>query len=211
MNYRLRFVVIFWMVDHVSGRKANYAFHFHNGAACSIKTRRLQQQLFLGSGAADLLPLKTRSTKHPKNIQSQQRYKSSRIFDRPQQHYQTKFLLHAIHEPQSDVTPSHAISNWSPSLLLQSMRIKDRYQLSSIIRASIVVGLSSYYFYKGLYSINSAISFWNAEGDLILKPLSVATWSAELIGYVFNPTIKESLKRRTFLTHFNFHIATQTD
>lgn len=187
MNCRLLCVVIVWIVDHISGRLVIHAFHFHDGA-CSIKARRLkQQQLFQGrrNTAVEPLPLDTHSTNHPKNIRSQQRYKSSISSDRPQQQYHTKFLLRAIHEPQSDITPSHAISSWSPSFLLQSIRIKDRHQISSIIRASIVVGLSSYYFYKGLYSISSAVTFWKAEGDLILKPLSVATWSAELIGYVF--------------------------
>jgi hypothetical protein len=92
--------------------------------------------------------------------------------------------LKAIHEPQSDVSSSKS-PHWSQSLFFQSIRIKDRYQLASIIRATVIIGLSSYYFYKGLYSISSSISFWKAEGDLILKPFSVATWSAELIGYGF--------------------------
>ena len=110
------------------------------------------------------------------------------ITDQWQRHHRKNIRLQAIHEPQSDRTSSKSLSHWSPSSLFQSLRIKDRNQLSSLISASVIIGLSSYYFYKGIYSISSSVSFWKAEGDLILKPLSVATWSAELIGYDISVT-----------------------
>jgi hypothetical protein len=50
--------------------------------------------------------------------------------------------------------------------------------------ATLVAGLALYYLYKGFLSASGATRFWKREGGMMLQPLSIATWSGELIGYV---------------------------
>jgi hypothetical protein len=126
--------------------------------------------------ALKLLPIDHTTTKNQITQSQQPHY-------RPAFHkYRVRQRRQAIHEPHSDT------STWRwPSEIFQSLRTKHQYQILSklkLVKLSIIIGLSSYYFYKGLSSISSSVSFWKSEGDMILAPLSVATWSGELIGYV---------------------------
>ena len=187
MYWQILFVVFIWMVDVISERHFINAFHNNDGASSCLmrRKRQQQQQLSLGrSVALEIFPAKRHSATPTKTrLFVLPLRREIFITDQWQRHHRKNIRLQAIHEPQSDRTSSKSLSHWSPSSLFQSLRIKDRNQLSSLISASVIIGLSSYYFYKGIYSISSSVSFWKAEGDLILKPLSVATWSAELIGY----------------------------
>ena len=173
------FAVIVGIVDIISGRPFIYAFHIPNEGAATgsmrLPCQRKQQLSLSRNPAIPKLPICYPFTTHSTIQQSIKFHRQSQR--RPQK-------FQAIHEPQSDITSSEP-SQWSLSLLFERVRIKDRHQLSSIVSAAVIIGLSSYYFYKGLYSISSSVSFWKAEGDLILNPMSVATWSAELIGYVY--------------------------
>jgi hypothetical protein len=181
------FVVIIWIVDVVCSDRQHliHAFQVMDTAVtCTVQQLRRQQRTLTPgrSTPIEMFPnMNYPFTIHSNIIQqSLPRYRQS-------QRDRSKNRWNAIHEPRSDITSSSessssSLSHWSPSLFFQSLRIKDRHQLYSMIRATVIIGLSSYYFYKGLYSISSSVNFWKAEGDLLLKPFSVATWSAELIG-----------------------------
>ena len=193
MYWQILFVVFIWMVDVISERHFINAFHNNDGASsCLMRRQRQQQQQQLSlrrNIALEILPVKHHLATQTKTTLSVLPLRREIfITNRWKRHHRHNIRLQAIHEPQSDSTSSKSLSHWSPSSLFQSLRIKDRNQLSSLISASVIIGLSSYYFYKGIYSISSSVSFWKAEGDLILKPLSVATWSAELIGYDISVT-----------------------
>ena len=184
MYYLFRYTVIIWMVDYVvSGERFIHAFHILDNTSCKVR----RQYQHIDPAAVDRCPRNYHPTIVPKAIQAQQQpHRLMFGTDRLQHQRPDNVILKAIHKPQSDLSPTDTLSAWSPSSLFKSIWIKDRRQLASIVRASVIIGLSSYYFYKGLYSISSSVSFWKAEGDLILHEQSVATWGAELIGYVFH-------------------------
>jgi hypothetical protein len=86
------------------------------------------------------------------------------------------FQIRATHEDLAEpATPSsqsfkHFISNiWTDDLRNKTTK-------------TLVTGLALYYLYKGFLSASGATRFWKREGGMILQPLSVATWSGELIG-----------------------------
>jgi hypothetical protein len=86
--------------------------------------------------------------------------------------------IRATHDAASESSAS------SSSLLWKQTISKIWNDSRAVTTNSVVAGLTGYYFYKGLLSISNASGFWKLEGDIILRPLSIATWSGELIGCV---------------------------
>ena len=92
---------------------------------------------------------------------------------------QSVVLLRTTHEDLSESSVS------SLSSLKQSMLNLWNDNLRNKSTAAVVTGLALYYLYKGFLSASGSSRFWKREGGMIVPPLSVASWSGELIGYVY--------------------------